>query len=58
MWVAIEIILEKDSSSSKEGGISHNGKGVGYIRDAKDRSGGEGLAKGVKGFLLEWGPVP
>ena len=50
--------MKEDSSSSKEGGISHDGKGVGDIRDIKDRSRGKGIAKGVKSFLLEWGPIP
>ena len=35
MWVAIEIVLEKDSSGGEQGSIGHNGKGAGYIRDAK-----------------------
>ena len=58
VWVAIEIVLKKDGSGSKEGSIGHNGKGTGYIRDAKDRSGGKGGPESVEGSLLEGGPIP
>ena len=50
--------MKEDGARHKEGSVSHNGKGVGDIRDTQDRAGGEGIAKGVEGFLLEWGPVP
>ena len=56
--VVIEIILKEDGSSREEGSIGHNEKGASDIRDTKDRARGEGIVKGVKGFLLEWSPVP
>ena len=56
--ITIEIILKEDSSSSKEGSIGHDGKRMSNVQDAKDRSGGKGIAKGVEGSLLEWGPIP
>ena len=58
MGIAIEIILEEDSSSGEEGSVGHDGEGACNVRDAKDWSGGKSSAKGVKSFLLEWGPVP
>ena len=35
------IRLHQDSTSSQEGGVSHEGKGAGDIRDTEDRGGGE-----------------
>ena len=58
MGITIEIVLKKDSSSGKEGSIGHDGKRMGNVWDAKDRSGGKGLAKSVERSLLEWGPIP
>ena len=53
MGIAIEIILEEDSSSSEEGSIGHDGEGACNVRDAKDWSGGKGGAEGVKSLLLK-----
>ena len=56
--VTIDDILKEDGSSSEKRGISHDGKGAGDVWDAQDWSRGKGSVKGVKGFLLEWGPIP
>ena len=56
--ITIEIVLKENSSSGEEGSIGHDGKGASNVWDAKDRSGGKGIAKGVEGSLLEWGPIP
>ena len=50
--------MKEDSSSGEEGSIGHDGKRASNVWDAKERSGGKGIAKGVEGFLLEWGPIP
>ena len=39
MGIAIEIILEEDSSSSEERGVGHDREGACNVRDAKDWSG-------------------
>ena len=58
MGVTIEIVLEEDGCSGKERSIGHDGERTSNIWDAKDRSGGKGIVKGIESFLLEWGPIP
>ena len=58
MGVAIEIVLEEDSSCCKKESIGHDGKRAGNVQDTKDRSRGKGIVKGIERLLLEWGPVP
>ena len=53
MGITIEIILEENSSSSKEGSVGHDGEGACNVRDAKDWSRGKGGAEGVKSPLLK-----
>ena len=53
MGIAIEIILEEDSSSSEERSVGHDREGACNVRDAKNRSRGKGSAKGVESLLLK-----
>ena len=58
MGIAIEVILEEDSSSSEEGSVGHDRERACNVWDAKDWPRGKGSAEGIKRFLLKWGPVP
>ena len=58
MGIAIEVILEEDSSSSEEGSVGHDRERARNVWDAKDWPGGKGGAEGIKSLLLEWSPVP
>ena len=58
MDITVCVLLHKDCSCGKKGSIRHDMEGTRYIRNCKDRGGGEDIFEDVERALVKRGPNP